>query len=86
MIYNYFEQLCFGFVQIVEWQFNMALAGVNMALAGVNIALAVLNMASWCITSTECKTLKGERRMIFIFNIITALKLQSGQGNLLSLW
>ena len=23
-------------------------------------------------TSTECKTLKGERRMIFIFNIITA--------------
>ena len=24
-------------------------------------------------TSTECKTLKGERRMIFIFNIITAL-------------
>ena len=45
VIYNYFEQLCFGFVQIVEWQFNMALAGVNMALAGVNIALAVLNMA-----------------------------------------
>ena len=31
--------------KIVEWQFNMALAGVNMALAGVNIALAVLNMA-----------------------------------------
>ena len=29
-------------------------------------------------TSTECKTLKGERRMIFIFNIITALNQDRG--------
>ena len=33
-----------------------------------------------CITSTECKTLKGERRMIFIFNIITALNYNQDRG------
>ena len=31
-------------------------------------------------TSTECKTLKGERRMIFIFNIITALNYNQDGG------
>ena len=31
-------------------------------------------------TSTECKTLKGERRMIFIFNIITALNYNQDRG------
>ena len=32
------------------------------------------------VTSTECKTLKGERRMIFIFNIITALNYNQDRG------
>ena len=31
-------------------------------------------------TSTECKTLRGERRMIFIFNIITALNYNQDRG------
>ena len=31
-------------------------------------------------TSMECKTLKGERRMIFIFNIITALNYNQDRG------
>ena len=31
-------------------------------------------------TSTECKTLKGERRTIFIFNIITALNHNQDRG------
>ena len=31
-------------------------------------------------TSTECKTLKDERRMIFIFNIITALNYNQDRG------
>ena len=34
----------------------------------------------WVFTSTECKTLKGERRMIFIFNIITALNYNQDRG------
>ena len=31
-------------------------------------------------TSMECKTLKGEQRMIFIFNIITALNYNQDRG------
>ena len=39
-----------------------------------------LNRLYIMYTSTECKTLKGERRMIFIFNIITALNYNQDRG------
>ena len=42
--------------------------------------MGIRNRRMYNITSTECKTLKGERRMIFIFNIITALNYNQDRG------
>ena len=45
----------------------------SLAQLGINTTFpSYSNLLSYS-TSTECKTLKGERRMIFIFYIITAL-------------